>query len=228
MRLPRPKSKLRIKRTDSQRNLLYPSQLDWQKSTDLTWLNPYDKLNHLHQHMALNFKERKFYKDFRAENWRDDYCYFNGVAQGSPLSPTLATTILIPALMLAKEACNIFYADDGALYSDNKFDPDKIFGNIDRNSGISVHPQGPKSGWVKYDGVWKKEFKFLGKKFVPESLSGTRGVSILSNATRTPKPFTFDRNKIFGWAIEYDYWKKTKGKILPDSSNSYVRNISES
>ena len=57
------------------------------------------------------------------------------------------------------------------------------------------------------------------------SLASPNGIT--TNATRTPKPFAFLKTSLFGLAIEYDYWKSTKGKIIPNDAPSYLRNISE-
>ena len=81
----------------------------------------------------------------------NDYCYFNGVAQGSPLSPTLATLVLIPTLMIDQNIKVVFYADDGILYSNKKFDPSLLLDNLSSKSGITVHDEGPKRSWIKYD-----------------------------------------------------------------------------
>ena len=46
----------------------------------------------------------------------------------------------------------VFYADDGILYSNVKFDPSLLLDNLTPKSGITVHEEGPKRGWIKYDG----------------------------------------------------------------------------
>ena len=58
--------------------------------------------------------------------------------------------------MLHPEILVIFYADDGILYLNVKFDPSLLLDNLDPRTGISVHAEGPKRGWVKHDGQWKK------------------------------------------------------------------------
>ena len=60
----------------------------------------------------------------------NNYCYFNGIAQGSPLSPLLSTIILVHLIQLNKEIRSIFYADDGLLHSQKPFDPNVLFGQI--------------------------------------------------------------------------------------------------
>lgn len=157
----------------------------------------------------------------------NEYTYFNGVAQGSPLSPTLATLILIPALQFIQGVDNIFYADDGALYSDKEFNPKEILGNINKQCGISVHPEGEKSSWVKYNGTWKKPLKFLGMKYIPNTLSENKVENELVNATKTPKPFTFERKELFNIVIEFDKWLAKLspiGHIIKDKDNcDYIR-----
>lgn len=55
----------KINETNS--NIFFEKDLRWQSATDLTWLKPKDRLDDLHQHYSIPFKERKYYKDFRHE-----------------------------------------------------------------------------------------------------------------------------------------------------------------
>lgn len=71
-------------------------------STDLTWDNADEKSVTLSQHSGVS-KDKA-------------YCYYHGVAQGSPLSPTLSTILLVPIFLLSSKFKSIFYADDGILY----------------------------------------------------------------------------------------------------------------
>ena len=56
------------------------------------------------------------------------------------------------------KATSVFYADDGIFLSNR---PIKIRG--DEKRGIEIHKE--KSGYVKYDGEWRKELKFLGIRY---------------------------------------------------------------
>lgn len=193
-----------------------------QRSTDLTWINNEDKTNDLNNHLNSSLTS-SLDIDLRSGDWRENYCYFNGIAQGSPLSPTLSTIILVHLIMLHPEIRSLFYADDGLLYSDKPFDPDKILGMIDKNSGVVAHPEGSKSGWIKRAGIWLKPLKFLNRIFIAHSIE-SENWGLMANSTRTPKEFTFTTKlaKIFGLAIEFDYWLASEGKIL-EAPNPYVR-----
>lgn len=203
-----------------------------QRSTDLTWTNNEDRLNDLNNHInSKNVSKLDLEIRSKTPDWMNNYCYFNGIAQGSPLSPLLSTILLVHVIMLHPSVLSIFFADDGLLHSNKKFDPDKIFKGLVKGSGITAHPEGTKSGWVRKAGIWLKSLKFVGKIFVPESME-SQSIGILGNATRTPKDFNFRTKlaRIFGLAIEFDYWFNSiseddysKGKIL-DAPNPYGRN----
>lgn len=76
----------------------------------------------------------------------------SGVAQGTPTGPLLSAIILKNFL---KQHPGLSYADDGLFYGNKKF---KV--QDDPESGIIIKPE--KSGWIKWNGVWKKPLKFLG------------------------------------------------------------------
>jgi hypothetical protein len=141
------------------------------------------------------------------------------VAQGSALSPTLSTVLLTQLLFLKHpEVGFVYYADDGLIYSDEPFDAKKILNSISKDSGIVAHTTPPKSKWVKYDGKWLCNLKFLGREFIPAKLD-SQSLGEFKNATRTPKDYTFNLAEILGLAIEYDFWfslddKENRGKIL--------------
>lgn len=80
-----------------------------------------------------------------------------GVPQGSPMSPFLAILAIRP--YLSQQKC-VNYADDQIFYGDNYFEI-----KDDPANGI-VHNL-DKSGWIRKDGVWLKELKFLGLIYNP-------------------------------------------------------------
>jgi hypothetical protein len=80
-----------------------------------------------------------------------------GVPQGSPLSPFLS--ILAIRDYLSQAPC-VNYADDQIFYGNKAFTIKDI-----PEQGI-VHNK-EKSGWIKKDGVWLKELKFLGLIYNP-------------------------------------------------------------
>lgn len=80
---------------------------------------------------------------------------FIGVPLGAPTSPALSTLVLWDTIFRDHKA--LMYADDGLVYGEGLVEPEQ---NIYREYGIVFHKG--KSGFVKKDGVWLKEFKFLG------------------------------------------------------------------
>lgn len=197
-------------------------------STDLTWKSEEEKATHLEQHSKLSSSEHNYYDEVRSRtrNWQNNYCFFNGVAQGSPLSPTLSTIMLVPLLFMNNEKVDvIMYADDGLLYSDHPFNPDDIL-NFPMESGIIAHKEGLKSKWVRRDGKWLSPLKFTGIQYTPHSLLNpkladpkNRNLSevliqggLISNATKTPRTFIHDKVKAFGLANLFDKWYTLRNK----------------
>lgn len=80
-----------------------------------------------------------------------------GVPQGSPISPFLAILAIRP--YLSQQRC-VNYADDQIFFGDKYFEI-----KDDPANGI-IHNQ-DKSGWIRKDGVWLKELKFLGLIYNP-------------------------------------------------------------
>lgn len=164
------------------------------RSTDLSWSSEESKRASLTLHSQISQEETNQYKSQRKGDWENNYSYYHGVSQGSPLSPTLSTLLLIPILMLNKKVSSLFYADDGLLYSNSatSLDPQGLL-NFSDESGIQAHLEEPKSKWIKRDGQWLTDKKFLGKRFEPYSLHPeNKGLihsqgGIIANATRTQK-----------------------------------------
>lgn len=101
---------------------------------------------------------------------------FSGEPQGSPTSPLLSSLALskelferIPEILFSSSAPGssgswmfaLAYADDFITYG--KGIPEKI--SFSEKSGIKVNED--KSGWVKKNGEWLKELKFLGFVYNP-------------------------------------------------------------
>jgi len=111
-----------------------------------------------------------------------------GVPQGSPLSPFLA--ILAIREYLSQQR-HVNYADDQIFYGDETFTikdmPEK---------GI-VHNM-EKSGWIKKNGIWKKELKFLGLIYNPWTKE-------LRSETRSSRTARIEDSLIELWEdIQYD------------------------
>lgn len=140
-------------------------------STELSWDDETDK------EIALNQFKEHYPKGIKPRNWlinQKEYCFYHGLAQGSPLSPTLSTILLVPNLMLNPLYKIIFYADDGDLYDlKNGVDPIEILKRIDKRSGIKAHLNLPKTGWNKENEIWLRYYKMLGKRFEPNDLHPT-------------------------------------------------------
>lgn len=139
-------------------------------ATDITWQSKLHQELSQSQHRHLPAKELVEYVPQMKDGWYEKYCYYHGVAQGSPLSPTLSTILLIPLLMLTKGIPKVFYADDGLSMPKTK-DPVKELMEINPLSGIEAHTVEPKSRWIKKGGRWLNDLKFLGRKFEPKELT---------------------------------------------------------
>lgn len=80
-----------------------------------------------------------------------------GVEQGTPIAPVLS---VLPLMVWQDKYQTVVYADDGLIYGSHesilraKADP------LLERIGATIHPD--KSGWVKKEGKWLKELKFLG------------------------------------------------------------------
>jgi hypothetical protein len=185
-------------------------------STDLTFDNHEEYLISRNLYDNLSISERKYYENLFGTaigNYNVSYCYYHGIAQGSPLSPTLSTLALVPLISLKMNG--IGYADDGTNHAEtyeehmrNQYELD----NINPESGIKVHKSAPKRGDIKVEGKFIKDYKFVGKVWEsndlhPENLElgdiSYQG-GIIANGTRTPKDFKFDLAQVYALAIAYD------------------------
>lgn len=106
---------------------------------------------------------------------------FTGVAQGSPMSPLLSNVALMDFLLQGRESgvSSISYADDPIFYSETDFE---IKDNPE--NGIILNRE--KSGWIRRDGEWKSQLKYLGLKYNWEDQS-------LEGATRNGSTWKLDR-----------------------------------
>lgn len=95
-----------------------------------------------------------------------------GVPQGAPTSPLLATLILEGSIIGRKGLDVVMYADDGVYYGD--FTDGYLNGKrhtipiITPNTGMvngNIYFNHSKSDWVKRDGQWLKPLKFLGLEY---------------------------------------------------------------
>jgi hypothetical protein len=111
-----------------------------------------------------------------------------GVPQGSPLSPFLAILAIRTYLSQQK---HVNYADDQIFYGDETFTIRDF-----PQEGI-IH-NNEKSGWIKKDGVWLKELKFLGLIYNPWTEE-------LRSETRSSRTARIENSLIELWEeIKYD------------------------
>lgn len=114
-----------------------------------------------------------------------------GVPQGANTSPILAI-LALRELYEVVEMCGlkmVMYADDGIIYSNEPFDPEMIVQDEGiRSVGINFNME--KSHWVKSDGIWERNLKFLGLTYFHE-------VDKLGGTTRNSStPMLFDKHDL--------------------------------
>jgi len=87
-----------------------------------------------------------------------------GVPQGAPTSPLISILTLKSFL---SQSTSVSYADDPVFYSDGAFEI-----KDEPSEGIVIHEG--KSGWVKEEGKWNRDLKYLGLRYDPlkDSLFG--------------------------------------------------------
>lgn len=159
---------------------------------------------------------------------KEDASYYVGVAQGSPLSPLLSSIMLIPHLLLHKDYDIIQYADDGIIYNYDKL-PEL---NFPPETGMKIHPE--KSQIIKSEGIWKNKLKFLGQRYVHQSLLPNQEIpsdlsciheGVVYNATRIPKAFGLSKLDIFREALKHDMKLSSPGLLKePQLSLNQIMN----
>lgn len=119
-----------------------------------------------------------------------------GVAQGAPTSPFLAILCMPQYLTQNKNVNFVNYADDQIFASDEEFEI-KDF----PKKGIEHAPE--KCGWIKKDGKWLKELKFLGLVYNPEDGS-------LRSETRSERSIRLGDDLMELWdELKYDKSKSS-------------------
>lgn len=87
-----------------------------------------------------------------------------GVPQGAPTSPLLATLCLHNTLFSPNNPFKtVMYADDGLIHGDNISVSDLMEKKDWATDGIHIHPE--KTLQIKKDGIWLRPLKFLGLEF---------------------------------------------------------------
>lgn len=109
----------------------------------------------------------------------DIFHYYRGVIQGSNIAAYLGLLVLEDlGVYDLKKGEYIGYADDGLLFSNDPKVVEEWKSKLGGGSGVEEKPE--KSGWVKFEGNWLKELKFVGL-----SLGGNG--TVLRGATRSGK-----------------------------------------
>lgn len=92
--------------------------------------------------------------------------YYRGVVQGSNIAALLALVVLEDLkVYYLKKGKYLGYADDGILYGDDPDVKEEWLSKLRPGTGVEYKPE--KSGWVKYQGYWKKNLKFVGLEYNP-------------------------------------------------------------
>lgn len=201
-------------------------------STTQSWQSETEKEISITQYESQNKETKEYYESLKLnKGFKSDYNFYHGVAQGSAISPTLSTLILIPELLLKAKGkvSAIMYADDGKLASNEIFNPLDYL-TFSKECGIKVHSDGRKNGWDRLEGKWKQDSKFLGRIFEPlerhpenQGMLQTTG-GIYCNKTKTSKPYKFGLSSLFNKAILYDLWIRSaihEGNILNPTETFY-------
>nr|YP_009722330.1 hypothetical protein [Morchella importuna]QGN66732.1 hypothetical protein [Morchella importuna] len=97
------------------------------------------------------------------EGWRN-----KGLPQGSGISPILSILPLLCLEKLEEKGLKILmYADDGIIYGDERENYHRLAEELlhENNTGATLSTE--KSEWVKINGVWAKNLKFLGLTYYP-------------------------------------------------------------
>lgn len=122
-----------------------------------------------------------------------------GVPQGLNTSPMLSIIYLQTWLdkLHQKGLGTVVYADDGIIYSEKDFIPDLL-------SDPFVKMNLTKSRWVKREGKWLSDLKFLGMKLINEG-------KMIKGSTRAGKELEFssDSVQLFKWIA------KLKNELYP-------------
>lgn len=124
---------------------------------------------------------------FREPSNEDKYVNVSvkGMAQGSPLSPLMSLLALEETLFKWFPGKVIMYADDGIIYGDDLTADELSLKLSSLRMGISTNWS--KSFWVKKDGLWRKNLKFLGLE--------TDGTKIWG-ATRKGSTLIYNKEKL--------------------------------
>lgn len=118
-------------------------------------------LMHLSSPYAIGHDDRDKIR-VKVDGWNYHH-YYRGVVQGSNIAALLGLVALEELGVYDLEAGKYLgYADDGILYGGPGI-RDELVHKLESRSGVKIKES--KSGWVKRDGVWLKDLKFLGIRY---------------------------------------------------------------
>lgn len=100
--------------------------------------------------------------------WKYHHMY-RGVVQGSNIAAYLGLIMLEDlGVYKLKKGKYIGYADDGLLYGDSPEVLEEWKSKLDENKGVVMKEA--KSRWIKYEGMWLHNLKFVGKEFTKDGM----------------------------------------------------------
>lgn len=112
----------------------------------------------IYKYVELQWATLSSFKPTSHERFED---YFDGIPQGTPLSPILSILALVRPLQRVRET--VMYADDGIIYGTNL--EENPFPTSDEITEANITQNMDKSKWVKRNGKWLRPLKFLGQEF---------------------------------------------------------------
>lgn len=143
------------------------------------------------------------------------YTMLCGVPQGAPTSPFLSILALNWAILKDKFIRDVRYADDGVRMTNGRPIEPKETEEM-KKLNIKYAPE--KSGWVKKEGEWVKELKFLGLVY-----NGERDE--LRADTRNGSKLLYDKQSLVELIHEGEFKKR---KDYPENYGSWEAFINSS
>jgi hypothetical protein len=155
------------------------------------------------------------------EDFKFQYTY-RGVVQGSNIAGLLANVVLQElGVFNLKSGTLIGYADDGLIFSETEEAVEEWRAKL-RSKESGVEEKVEKSGWVKHNGRWLKELKFVGLCY--EDQKGLRASTRSGKSDWIKFPESgAEYNVRQAWETFQEDWKRTDD----ESSSSLVVKFSK-
>lgn len=120
--------------------------------------------------MKANVQRKHALHNVGSEEKSTDIMMNRGVPQGCNISPISAVIAIETAMKdMPHDASMIMYADDGIIFGDDEIEVKKAIKYLRVKAleiGTSIHEK--KSKWIKTNGEWNCNLKFLGIEYLPE------------------------------------------------------------